>query len=249
MICSIEWCGKKVLGRGWCAAHYAKWRKYGDPRAVHVHIRPRCSVSGCREFHHAKGFCANHYAAQAVRAKKPRAPRRSLGSYLSNRIEFSEGCWTWTGHLHLGYGRVYFQGLKALAHRVVYEQVVGPIPEGLVLDHLCRQTSCVNPRHLEPVTNAENVLRGVGAPAQNARKTHCKWGHPFEGENVIRRPDGRECRTCARENQRASELRKRLNEDHPNVRWVVQRTAEPIEPGIYDDLVVLPLSALAGSAS
>ena len=83
------------------------------------------------------------------------------------------------------------------AHRVSYQLVVGEIPEGLTLDHLCRNPSCVNPDHLEPVTTKENILRGVSKIAQQARQTHCKRGHPFDEENtMIVRGSARQCRAC-----------------------------------------------------
>lgn len=109
------------------------------------------------------------------------------------------GCWLWVGDCDsLGYGRFYEwtngRSRVRLAHRVVYEFERGEIPEGLDLDHLCRNPSCVNPDHLEPVTHAVNMARGA-----HAMKTHCKNGHAFSGENLIRRPDkpkARECRAC-----------------------------------------------------
>ena len=86
-----------------------------------------------------------------------------------------------------------------IAHRVAYEKAYGPIPEGLVIDHLCRNGLCVNPEHLEAVTRKENILRGEGACAQNARKTHCKRGHELIPENLIERSDGRrDCLLCDR---------------------------------------------------
>lgn len=94
-------------------------------------------------------------------------------------------CWLWKGHhdKRLGYakfskrvpGKKYSKSFKA--HRYAYEQEIGPIPEGLVLDHLCRNRGCVRPTHTEPVTQLENVLRGEGFGAKNAARTHCKAGH------------------------------------------------------------------------
>lgn len=204
-ICSIDWCSKPVMGRGWCSAHYGKWRKYGDPRAVHVHIRPRCSVVGCRAFHHAKGMCANHYAASKVQ----RVPKRDRTAELFARILMLPDCWIWMGQRVDGYGRFQFYRETIQAHRAVYEHFRGPIPDGLVIDHLCRVHECVNPLHLEPVTQRTNVLRGIAPTAENAAKTHCKWGHELSGSNLILRPDGRECRACARRHQAASRARKR----------------------------------------
>ena len=110
----------------------------------------------------------------------------------------SNGCWLWTGvRNNHGYGQISVQFddrwpnvRMAYAHRVVYELEVGPIPEGLVLDHLCRTPACVNPSHLEPVTQAENLRR--------TRRSHCKRGHEFTAENAyVRRDNGhRMCRKC-----------------------------------------------------
>lgn len=124
------------------------------------------------------------------------------------------GCWQWTGGLNgVGYGQFY-RGKrsredtgKTYAHRWAYEQLVGPIPEGLHLDHLCRNPACVNPAHLEPVTARENLLRGVGPSAAHAKKTHCPDGHPYAGSNLYIHPTKgyRVCRACGR--RRAQERR------------------------------------------
>lgn len=115
------------------------------------------------------------------------------------------GCWEWTGGKGRdGYGRFVImrgkRGFPYRAHRVAYEMSIGPIPEGLTLDHLCRNTLCVNPSHLEPVTNGENVLRGFGGSGINRRKTHCIRGHALTEDNIYRpprRPHTRQCRKCA----------------------------------------------------
>ncbi len=106
-------------------------------------------------------------------------------------------CWLWTGSIDAdGYG-CYLRDHSA--HRFAWEIANGPVPDGLVIDHLCRVRHCVNPAHMEPVTNAENILRGECPPAVNARKTHCPRGHEFTTENTYVYPDGRrECRECRR---------------------------------------------------
>lgn len=106
------------------------------------------------------------------------------------------GCWEWTGPLNgSGYGRF---GSNTLSHRVAYELLVGPIPKGLVIDHLCRNTVCFRPDHLEAVTNAVNIARGYGASALNSRKTHCASGHEFDERNTYRWKGTRSCRICNR---------------------------------------------------
>lgn len=113
-----------------------------------------------------------------------------------------DDCWVWTAATNRsgGYGRFRVggrAGRMVSAHRFAYERLVGPIPDGLTIDHLCRVPRCVNPKHLEPVTVRENTLRGESFSARNARKTHCIHGHPFDEANTIHRKGGRrECRIC-----------------------------------------------------
>lgn len=114
-----------------------------------------------------------------------------------------DACWEWHGDLQTdGYGRIWLNGKTRYVHRVLYEEFRGPIPDGVQIDHLCRNRCCANPRHMELVTSGENTLRGEGLTAQNARKTHCVNGHEFSEENTRRYgPDGRYrmCRACQRE--------------------------------------------------
>ena len=125
-------------------------------------------------------------------------------------------CWEWAGgKVPEGYGRLALTGGRYVrAHRFAYEELVGPIPDGKVLDHLCRNPSCVNPDHLEPVTDYVNVVeRGTGISAVNAQKTHCKNGHEFTPENTYIRPStngNRACRACRREVLRACRRRQRV---------------------------------------
>jgi hypothetical protein len=117
------------------------------------------------------------------------------------------GCWEWTRALNgSGYARIHVDGKLRVAHRVAYELLVGPIPEGLFLDHLCRNRRCINPAHLEPVTNRENLHRSPFTVASiNASRVTCPRGHAYSDENTYRGPDGntRVCRQCARDFGRA----------------------------------------------
>jgi len=168
MPCSIEGCEKPVKSSGlpWCDMHYYRNRRHGDPLAT---MRP--------------GFGDD-----------------PIVRFMLKVNQIDGGCWEWTGWKdRRGYGgfdiRPRRPGQSAFAHRFAYEYYVGPIPEELELDHLCRNTGCVNPEHLEPVTHAENVRRAF------ADQTHCKRGHEFTPENTYSppgHPTRRCCRACAR---------------------------------------------------
>ena len=116
-------------------------------------------------------------------------------------------CVEWTGCCNdAGYGVRWFNGKLTYAHRVAYIEQVGPIPEGMTIDHLCRNRACVNVAHMEVVTNRENILRGTSPSARASRQTHCIHGHPFDEENTyIRRTPtgiGRVCRQWQRDRDR-----------------------------------------------
>ncbi|MFF8534104.1 HNH endonuclease signature motif containing protein [Streptomyces sp. NPDC015532] len=124
--------------------------------------------------------------------------------FLDKIRDAEGGCWEWTGHVKPnGYGQVRINRRPLHAHRVAYEALRGSIPDGLVIDHLCRNRRCVNPDHLEPVTHRTNILRGTGPAARNARRTHCIRGHRFDAANTYVAPNGaRNCRTCRAERKR-----------------------------------------------
>lgn len=130
---------------------------------------------------------------------------------ILSKINKTDYCWIWKGEIKSnGYGRCYFNGKNNSAHRLVYELLVGEIPKGLEIDHLCRNPKCVNPKHLEPVTHLENVRRSL--PFRKL-KTHCKQGHEFTPDNITRRnannPE-RVCIKCKNENMRKLNLKKSL---------------------------------------
>lgn len=123
------------------------------------------------------------------------------------RLSYDHGCWRWGGALDPnGYGRISNRNGTQLVHRVVYQALVGPIPDGFVLDHLCRNPTCVNPDHMDVVTMRENVDRG-----RSKAKSHCKWGHEYTPANTLIRKDKRVCRECNRQWQNRYQMDKRAH--------------------------------------
>lgn len=144
---------------------------------------------------------------QLPRARTTRMERAAMYDHTTlpqriwrNITVDESGCWVWEAHLQsAGYAQVMIDGQRFLLHRLTYTMFVGPIPDGLQIDHLCRVRRCVNPEHLDPVTPTENTMRGESPHAKNAAKKSCLRGHPLTGENLYLTPNGaRRCRTCRR---------------------------------------------------
>jgi hypothetical protein len=135
--------------------------------------------------------------------------------------EPNTGCWLWNHSCSGdGYGTLRYQRRRVSAHRLFYELANRTtIPKELTVDHLCRVPTCVNPSHMEIVTMRVNTLRGMSPMAKHAKKTHCKHGHPFAGENLIRVPLGRRCRECSRRWDRESKKRRSTHDLIPEG-WV-----------------------------
>lgn len=173
-----------------------------------------CSVQECYTKSHAKGYCLQHY----MRFKRHGDPlgsavRSSFEARFLAKVDKSGDCWEWTAAKEpAGYGMFSIARCQSRrAHRISYELFVGPIPDGLVIDHLCRNKGCVNPEHLEPVTGGENSRRGLSGVLKPPT-THCVHGHEYTPENtrVVRRVDyiTKTCRVCASiRNDRAREAR------------------------------------------
>jgi hypothetical protein len=170
-----------------------------------------CSIEGCEKPLLARGWCSAHWTRwqrygdpSIVHSRghkvQPLAPR------FWSKVDKTGECWLWTASTsRLGYGMFSVGDRMIGAHRIAYELIVGPIPEGLVIDHLCFTRNCVNPDHLEPVTQTENLRRMGG------RKTHCPHGHEYTVENSYINRDGtKACRTCHRESGRRRYAKRKL---------------------------------------
>lgn len=159
--------------------HYARWLRHGDPE----HLELRSVKNGLTARDKVLG-----------------------GITVVQRGEWE--CWEWPLTKGERYAQFKHGGRLHLAHRFSYEVFVGSIPEGLTIDHLCRNTACVRPEHLEPVTMRVNVLRGDSFASHNKRKTHCDSGHEFTLENTRINGDGsRGCRECGRIRKRRGRAR------------------------------------------
>jgi hypothetical protein len=176
-VCKIDGCDKRVLARGWCRTHYTRWYERGTTEL--------------------RGL-----------AGRRRRPVKPLEERFWAKVQRTDGCWIWQGgKSKLGYGSIWGgpgNPRHLMAHRVSWELVNGPIPDGLHIDHLCRNPSCVNPAHLEPVTRSVNAQRGLCGPLGAAdrakrQRTHCPQGHIYDEANTyVSETGARMCRTCIR---------------------------------------------------
>lgn len=157
-----------------------------------------CAITDCGRPVRNRGWCDKHFR-RWLRHGDPEKLLTPWDRFWA-KVDTTGICWEWTGSLTgPGHGHLWFQGRYRGAHCVAYELLVGPIPAGLHLDHLCRNRPCVNPDHLEPVTPAENIRRGSSLSAQRARRTECPKGHPYDAENTVTDRRGRRyCRECRR---------------------------------------------------
>lgn len=163
-------------------------------------VRGGGPISRCKPCFTAK---TREYRQRRKEQNRARRDQERIERFWSNVVEV-DGCWEWQGYRNrAGYGQITWSRQGILAHRHAYALTYGPIPDGMVIDHLCRNPPCIRPDHMEPVTIAENSLRGK----PGIRPTHCPHGHPYVGDNVYYRFPERQrwpvCRVCARAQRRA----------------------------------------------
>ncbi len=220
---------QELKSRGWTIKSLAD--KMGRPvqtlsRIVwgHTGITPKTATELSLAFEMPLEFWTtlmNDHKAHLLKVQRRQEPAVVTGRFWSKTEPRENGCIEWTGCRSHGYGRFRCNGRLWGAHRFAYEVTLGPIPEGLVLDHLCRNTACVNPSHLEPVTDQINFLRGIAPTAIAVRLNRCFNGHEFTVENTKTTATGlRRCRICAKVANRRSQLLR--TERRRNLRAVIQ---------------------------
>lgn len=183
--CVVEGCTGGRVARSMCAKHYQRVKNTGA-----VEKRPRadisaCSVKGCEALAHARGWCTSHYSqwrTSGVVGQLAKVVRGSLADRLDAYTDKSGDCWTWKGSLTTdGYGLISASGENRgrLAHRVMYEHMVGPVRADQHVDHMCRNTRCVNPSHLQAVSNklnSENLATASRVAKSGIRGVYSSFG-------------------------------------------------------------------------
>lgn len=220
--CDMDGCDKRHKAKGLCSTHHMRYLIHGDPNfANHKHgVRgiATCLAEGCEDKALTKGFCNTHYLRNKkhgdpetvlVKMDKRSAYERWKDRYI---VDDPSGCWVWTARTSEGYSTISDSGFERKAYKLAYQELVGSVPENLVLDHMCHNRDllcsggeschhrrCINPAHLEAVPLEVNIARGHGVGARNTRKTRCKYGHDFDAENTRISANGsRGCRSCER---------------------------------------------------
>lgn len=235
-ICLIDGCESEAKGFGWCSKHYRRWWKTGDPLGMlrSPYAGKECAIEDCHSVAYCRGWCQAHYARWfrhgdplGGRVVNPRwEPQQRLWARVNKNGPLEptspngEPCWHWEGATVKGHGWMTVDGKRIYVHRLAYELLVGPIPDGFDVDHVCHNVDpdcpagvvclhrrCVNPAHLEAVTPSENNARGKRR--MRALITHCPHGHEYTPDNSYFNGSGsRSCLACKKENERRQVARR-----------------------------------------
>ena len=148
------------MARGWCMKHYLRWyQTKGRTTEPYIYVPRICSIDGCQGAVNGRELCNKHYLRWWIHGTTA-DPTPSASDRFWSKVEKSETCWLWTGaKINSGYGLFSVNDRRVLAHRFAYELLIGPIPAGLTVDHLCYIRACIRPDHLEAVTMGENTRR------------------------------------------------------------------------------------------
>lgn len=218
-ICEFPDCGRPHSARGLCRGH-DRQRALGRPLVpMKPYVKRECSVAECDRTPRAFGMCSVHRSQLARTGDLPKVAQKPVRDDIWSRVDATGDCWQWTGDKSRSASGAYYgiistangdRRTRTGAHRFVYELLVGPVPEGLQIDHLCRNTLCVNPDHLEPVSGTVNINRMPwNSYIKNARKSRCKHGHEFTPENTKVYAGRRQCATCIKRRERQTRDRRR----------------------------------------
>lgn len=207
--CAVVDCLKLARNRGWCSMHYERWRLHGDvgPATLIREVpKPECCVEGCTRTARCQDYCSMHYQ-RVWKTGSPRGAnhevitRGDLLTRLSDKFLVGDGCWPWVGVINgNGYGMLGTQR----GHVLLFELMVGPVPRGFHVHHLCQNRRCVRPDHLAALSHKDHMA------VHAALVTHCKWGHDLSDTGwYYRNNGGRECRMCCIERSRRANDKQR----------------------------------------
>jgi hypothetical protein len=175
-------------------------------------VKKPCSIENCENLTHGRGWCKKHHQ-QWRKTGNPIPNIMRTGddfARVNYNLDKSGDCWVWKRRPNdKGYGRTWIKGVQTYVHRYMYEQLVGKIPTGLELDHLCRNRACANPSHLEPVTHSINVSRGLIVTKKLSR-TSCGNRHELTDDNTYIWKDYKMCRKCRHINKINFRQKRRL---------------------------------------
>lgn len=182
--CTVEGCTEPHNAKGYCLKHYMQWRRTGDPLGHKIRSVKTCEVEGCDRRSRRNGLCDLHSQRQKKHGTSSLPPKPSIEDRFWSFVDKTDTCWSWTGAKSFGYGQFTISQVHHRAHRWSYEHFVGPIPEGMFIDHMCHNPSCVNPAHLRIATPSQNT-RNQRAEGRKSRTGHIGVAPSRSGKGYI----------------------------------------------------------------